>query len=98
MNYIIHLSSNKENIDSYYGDYPEYFDKETHLILDVEEPLLDSLQTNIIAQLNEDYFSYGIIIESTKSQIIKDIFNQLPHYRSSHNPDSLLKIIKKLKI
>ena len=97
MNYIIHLSSNKENIDSYYGDYSEYFDKETHLILEVEEPLLDSLQTNIIAQLNEDYFSYGIIIESTKSQKIKDIFNQLPHYRSSHNPDSLLKIIKKLK-
>ena len=38
MNYIIHLSSNKENLDSYYGDYPEYFDKETHLILEVEEP------------------------------------------------------------
>ena len=91
-NFIIHLSSNKKYIDYYYGDDYDYFDKENYLITAVKEPLLDSLQNSIVAQLNEHFFSAGIIIESTTSQKIKNKFDQLPYYRSPYNQDSEHKI------
>ena len=93
-NYIIHLSSNKENIDHYYRDSSDFFDKETYLIREVKELFLDSLQNSIVAKLNEDNFRSSMRIESSSSLNIKTFFNQFPHIRSSNYQNSELKIIE----
>ena len=92
-NFIVHVSTSKEHIDDLYWDN-HLSNKDMYLFREVENSILYRMQNSIVAQLNEEFFGSEIIIEAAATSKIKELFNQIPHSRSSHSQDSEIKIIK----
>ena len=91
-NFIVHVSTSKEHIDDLYWDN-HLSNKDMYLFREVENSILYRMQNSIVAKLNEEYFGSEIIIEAAATPKIKELFNQIPHFRSSHSQDSEINII-----